>query len=119
MNENQNSANRSGASYEDLPDILYIASPTVLLNLTGMIFLTPHIGIASLFLNGKHELTSIRGCGCCIGYREWTWPDEDLQKPLEYVHVTHNVAEVANIEHGASSGYIFHCPAFQLKISLM
>lgn len=112
------SSGRSTRSFEDLPDILYFASPTRIEKLHGRIFLTPHLGIAALFVISTSDMKSIRGYGCNIGYKEWQCSDDDLQAPLNYVHVTHNIKEVAGVEYGAATGYIYSVDATRIKDGL-
>lgn len=101
---------------QNLPDKLYFASSVKMDKLTGRVFLTPHIGIASLFIvnlkpvmrdyfakYADHELTKFNYNS---GYEEWNWDNDKLQKPLDMIHINHNVPEYTQVETGSSSGFI-------------
>lgn len=101
---------------QNLPDKLYFSSSVKMDKLTGRVFLTPHIGIASLFIvnlkpvmrdyfakYADHELTKFNYNS---GYEEWNWDNDKLQKPLDMIHINHNVPEYTQVETGSSSGFI-------------
>ena len=103
-----------------VPNILYFGSPKKLKELKGQVFLSPYIGIASMFTINKKDIKSIYGYSCNLDYLEWNNKDKDLLKPLKFVHITHNIKEVTKKENGVSSGYIYKIDItnFKDKLSL-
>lgn len=87
---------------------MYFGASKKFPELKGRVFLTPHIGIASLFLINTSDLFP-RGyrTRCNIGYMQWNYSNDLLQEPLRMVNVTHNIADFKNKTFtGISSGYI-------------
>ena len=101
----------------ELPDVLYHGSPNMLKELKTGSFLTPHIGIASLFIVDKKELSKYTkpSKSYNIGYEQWDWDDSQLQNPLEYVNITHNIQRIDKIYYGKSSGYIYEVDISKVK----
>ncbi len=93
---------------KNLPDIMYFGSPRQVNELSGRVFLTPHMGIASLFtidLGNLRKFTMDYSYN--VGYLQWHYPDSKLQKLLDMVNMTHNIRELQdNVYSGESSGFI-------------
>lgn len=93
---------------KNLPDIMYFGSPKQMNELSGRVFLTPHMGIASLFtidIGNLRKLTMDYSYN--VGYLQWHYPDSKLQKLLDMVNMTHNIRELQdNVYSGESSGFI-------------
>ncbi len=92
----------------DLPDIMYFGSSKPINELKGRVFLTPHIGIASLFIIDIGDLFP-KGyrTRCNLSYRQWNMPNDMLTEPLNMVNIVHNIVFYENkIFKGQSSGYI-------------
>jgi len=104
--------------FDNLPNIMYFGSDKLLSELRGKIFLTPHIGIASLFIQNTSSIKLLRGCSCNIEYMEWDYPNEKLQHPLELVSMTHSLKEITEIEEGISNGYIYKIDISKIKDKL-
>ena len=97
--------------FNKLPDIMYFGASKQMSMLKNRVFLTPHIGIASLFIINIDDLFNSFPKGyktsCNISYRQWDWPNDILAEPLATVNVTHNIAAFASeSSKGKSSGYI-------------
>ncbi|MDR0292638.1 MAG: hypothetical protein LBH95_00600 [Oscillospiraceae bacterium] len=91
-----------------LPDTMYFGSAKQIKELRNRVFLTPHIGIASLFIINTGDLFP-KGyiCKCNISYRQWTYSNDLLAEPLKTVNALHNiVAFEKETFSGQSSGYI-------------
>ena len=101
----------------NLPDKLYHGSKHKLVKLDKGSFLTPHMGIASIFIVDKKELSqytkSIKSYN--IGYEQWDWEDSQLQTPLKYVNITHNIKKIDKTFYGESSGYIYEIDISKIK----
>ena len=94
-------------NYNELPDIMYFGSSKQFNELKNRVFLTPHIGIASLFIIGDELFPEGYAINCNIGYRQWSWSNDLLTEPLQTVNVTHNISAFENETFkGQSSGYI-------------
>jgi hypothetical protein len=95
-------------NHEDLPDIMYFGSSKQITELKNKVFLTPHIGLASLFIiTGDDLFPQGYRTSCNLSYRQWNFPNELLQEPLKMVNVRHNIVAFENeIFEGQSSGYI-------------
>jgi len=94
--------------YQNLPDIMYFGASKQINELKGRVFLTPYIGIASLFIINTSDLFP-KGyrIKCNIGYRQWTYPNDQLLEPLQKVNATHNIIDLkSEVFTGTSSGYI-------------
>jgi len=91
-----------------LPDIMYFGSPQLISVLNGRVFLTSHIGIASLFIIDKQDLFPRRySVDCNMSYRQWSCPNNLLSEPLKTANLLHNIVTFENtIFEGQSSGYI-------------
>lgn len=99
---------------------MYFASPNEIKELKGRVFLTPHIGIASLFIINKEELPAeSRGYSFNIGYRQWSFPNEKLQQALSTVNMIHNIRELSKqVLTGQSKGYIYKIDVNDIKDEL-
>ena len=95
-------------NHSELPDTMYFGSSKQMKELKGKVFLTPHIGIASLFVIDTDDLFPTGySISCNLGYRQWAFSDDLLTKPLKMVNVTHNIVDFgARVFEGESSGYI-------------
>jgi len=94
-----------------LPDTMYFGASKRVDVLKGKVFLTPHIGIASLFIVDEDDLFAQLPKGydymCNLSYRQWNLPNEALASPLKTLNVLHNIAELdGQIYTGQSGGYI-------------
>ena len=94
-----------------LPNVMYFGASKAMTELKDQVFLTPHIGIASLFIIDTDDLFAKFPKGyryhCNIAYRQWNYPDDRLAAPLQMVNAFHNIAELANEYYeGQSSGTI-------------
>ena len=93
-------------NYNELPDIMYFGAAKKINELKDRVFLTPHIGIASLFIIDGLFPKGYR-INCNIGYRQWNCSNDLLTEPLKKVNVTHNIPDFENETfEGQSSGYI-------------
>ncbi|MCL2286927.1 MAG: GNAT family N-acetyltransferase [Firmicutes bacterium] len=98
-------------NYNELPDIMYFGSSKQMDELKGRVFLTPHIGIASLFIIDTNDLFRSFPKGykisCNISYDQWACANELLAQPLDVVDAHHNIPTFSNTSScGQSSGYI-------------
>lgn len=123
-------------SLTNIPDKLYFASPIELKDSIHVttdrgLFLTPYIGIASLFvidrksvmrqyfknalnLNGSVNISS----NYTIGYDEWDLPDDKLNSPLDMCHIKHNIPNIQKVVNGTSTGYIHEIDVTYVKDQL-
>lgn len=102
---------------DNLPNILYFSSPVKVNELKGKVFLTPHIGISSIFIvdrfnilrNYASKILAVKqlSINANIEYDEWRYPNHKLMKPLSLIHMTHNIKDLPGIATGTSSGYIY------------
>lgn len=111
-----------------IPAVLYFAAPREVKELKGNVFLTPYIGIASIFIVDRHPIMEryfkkhLKGkhvVGYNTSYLEWSYPDAKLQRPLRTIHIGHNVKEISSIERGFSEGYIHSINATVIRDRLM
>jgi len=94
--------------HNTLPNIMYFGSSKQIRNLRGRVFLTPHIGVASLFIIDDNDLFP-KGytTSCNLSYNQWNYSNELLAEPLKTVNVRHNIVVFENeIFRGQSSGFI-------------
>lgn len=101
---------------ENLPDILYFASPRKQKTLKGKVFLTPYLGIASIFIIDRRKVMDAyfkeqlgyvpKKSSYNLGYSEWEYHNSRLQKPLTMVNIKHNIPDVTGIGNGVAQGYI-------------
>lgn len=104
-------------SMEDIPNTMYFSSPTKVTELKGRVFLTPYIGISSIFTIDRFNVLKDYAkkilvakqvfLNANIGYDEWGLPNSKLLKPLSLVHMTHNIKDLPGIAKGTSIGYIY------------
>lgn len=118
----------------EYPDIMYFASPNKLQKLNKKVFLTPYIGLASIFciekgvMFEKIEKAATKTNtwdwwkyrNINIEYDEWTESVDKLQKPLDHVNCTHNFSEwaVGHPIEGSSFGYIYKIDVSKVKDKL-
>lgn len=101
-----------------IPDTLYFSAPIRYKKLQGQVFLSPHIGISSLFIVNRHQVLreyfakevgttpdKIKG-SWNIGYDEWDLKGDALDRQVDKVHINHNVPEFKHTMSGVSKGYI-------------
>lgn len=114
-------------SYEldNIPDTMYFSSPNQLQEIKGKVFMSPYIGISSIFLINRPQI--VRDCMQSyykqdignvrynLEYKEWGLSDDDLRSPLDVVHITHNISGVTESFSGSSSGYIYELNISGLK----
>lgn len=103
-----------------LPDILYFGSSSPKDELKNTVFLTPHRGIASLFVIDTGDLFP-KGyrTQCNLSYRQWSLPNALLAEPLKKVDVIHNMPVFENVTfRGQSSGYIHAVDVSAVKSKL-
>ena len=94
-----------------LPDIMYFGASKQISELKNRVFLTPHIGIASLFIIDTNDLCGTFPKGyktsCNISYRQWDFSNDLLAEPLKMINAYHNITAFENeYATGRSSGYI-------------
>lgn len=121
----------------NIPDILYHSSPikidtkTISVESERGLFLSPYIGISSIFLIDRHkearkyfsdilaeEDKVIIGSSLNLCYDEWFLPDDKLLTPLKKVHIHHNVPDITEIKTGKSTGYIYLIDVSEIKNEL-
>jgi len=92
-----------------LPDVMYFGASSQIPELKTRVFLSPHIGIASLFVIDTDDLFPKGYTVCCnLSYRQWDFPNELLAQPLATVNVLHNIPAFEHrIFNGCSSGIIY------------
>ena len=97
-------------NYNDLPHTMYFGSSKQIEELKGRVFLTPHIGIASLFIIDTNDLFRSfprSKHSCNISYKQWGYPNDLLSEPLKMVNASHNIVVFEDVtSDGESSGYI-------------
>lgn len=122
-----------------IPDITYFSSPTdikteyISAEVTGQVFMSPWIGISSLFvidifrdaeayfrkilLEHKLELLS---SNYNIDYDEWWVDDSELSRPLKEAHLRHNIEAFAHVPplQAVSSGFIYKLDVTGIKKEL-
>jgi len=104
----------------DLPDIMYFGAPQRIKELKNRVFLTPHIGIASLFIIDKNKVQQFTNeYNFNIGYRQWTFSNDQLKAPLNEVNMLHNIPKFENkVFAGEASGYIYEVDIRDVKNKL-
>ena len=120
----------------NLPDILYFSSPTKLNSKTISakaprgLFMSPYIGISSMFIfdrkivsNHFNEILNKNNKELIkvtfnISFNEWNLPDNQLNKPLQKIHVHHNIPEFREIKTGVSKGFIYAIDVSSIKNEL-
>lgn len=90
--------------------LMYFSSPNKHDILKGRVFLSPHIGISSLFIIDKKDLINALPYNISkinFGYNEWNIDNSLLQKPLDSCTILHNI-DIPNVPiiKGISYGYI-------------
>jgi hypothetical protein len=100
---------------EDLPNIMYFGTSLLLPELKGKIYLTPYMGIASLFI---HDRKLFKEYSSTRGYIEWNWSNDKLQNPLNSIHIIHNVKEYQHTMSGRVKGYIYKIDVTDIKEKL-
>jgi len=105
---------------DDLPDTMYFGAPRWVGELKNRVFLTPYMGIASLFIIDKNDLLAFAGnCSFNLGYRQWYCPNDQLKEPLKVVNMIHNIKELENeVFTGRSCGYIYEVDIHNVKDKL-
>lgn len=122
-----------------IPDIMYFSSPSdikteyILAEATGQVFMSPWIGISSLFIIDRFrdagayfrkillehnlELLSSR---YNIDYDEWWLEDSELSRPLKEAHLRHNIEAFAHVPplRAVSSGFIYKLDVSEIKEEL-
>ena len=95
-------------NYNDLPNTMYFGSPKRIKELKNKVFLTPHKGIASLFIIEHNDLfPNEYAIDANLSYRQWSYSNDLLLEPFKIVNVLHNIPFLENkIFKGQSSGYI-------------
>ena len=95
-------------NHSELPNIMYFGSSKQIHELKNRVFLTPYIGIASLFIIDNSDLfPKGYSISCNLGYRQWNYSNDLLAEPLKMVNVRHNIVAFENETFkGKSSGYI-------------
>lgn len=101
-----------------VPNILYFGSDKKITELKGKVFLTPYIGIASMFVTRGIKIKSLHGYYYNRGYKEWSLQNNKLCEPLNTVHITHNLKEITTIESGTAEGFIYSIDATNIKNKL-
>jgi hypothetical protein len=92
-----------------LPDTMYFGSPKRISELKNKVFLTPYMGIASMFIIDKENLFP-KGyqTSCNLSYRQWHSLNNLLLEPLKMVNIVHNITAFENdVFEGQSTGYIY------------
>lgn len=102
----------------NIPDIMYFGSNKEIDTLKNEVFLTPFIGVASMFIVDIKDIKMLRHSDCNIGYEEWNYSDEKLKAPLKEVHINHNIKEITNVEKGISKGFIYKINISKVKDKL-
>jgi len=103
--------------YSNLPDVMYFGAPKQVDELKNRVFLTPHMGIASLFIIDKNDILRFtERYSFNIGYRQWGFANEKLKVPLRTVNMLHNIADLEDkVYTGRSSGYIYEVDISNVK----
>ena len=123
-----------------IPDSMYFSSPKDIeteylsAEVTGRVFMSPWIGISSLFIIDRHRevqdyfrkiLLSRRmellSCNYNIDYDEWEIQEPDrLGCPFREAHLRHNVEAFAHVQplQSLSSGFIYKLDVSGIKEEL-
>lgn len=83
----------------------------------SVLFVTPYIGIASIFTTDKRRYNTPRG-SYNIGYEEWLKPVDELYKPLNEIHVIIEGDPDHPTEQFESHGYIYEIDVNDIKDSI-
>lgn len=121
----------------NLPDVLYFSSPTKLDSKTISakpprgLFLSPYIGISSMFIIDRFKIFSdyfneilvknhrtLNSSDYNIEYDEWYLSDGELIDPLTKVHMHHNIPEFREVKSGTSTGFIYAIDVSSVKNEL-
>ena len=122
-----------------IPDIMYFSSPSdikteyISAEATGQVFMSPWIGISSLFIIDRfrnagayfrkilseHNL-ELLSSAYNIDYDEWWLEDSELGRPLKEAHMRHNIEAFAHVPplRSVSSGYIYKLDVSGIKEEL-
>ena len=122
-----------------IPDIMYFSSPSdikteyISAEATGQVFMSPWIGISSLFIIDRfrnagayfrkilseHNL-ELLSSAYNIDYDEWWLEDSELGHPLKEAHMRHNIEAFAHVPplRSVSSGYIYKLDVSGIKEEL-
>lgn len=122
-----------------IPDIMYFSSPSdikteyISAEATGQVFMSPWIGISSLFIIDRfrnagayfrkilseHNL-ELLSSAYNIDYDEWWLEDSELGRPLKEAHMRHNIEALAHVPplRSVSSGYIYKLDVSGIKEEL-
>lgn len=122
---------------ETLPNILYFGTPnkldskTIAAETPRGLFMTPHIGLASMFIIDRSKVAKeyfnsilaknkreMYRSSYNIEYKEWEYSDDQLKNPLSKVHMYHNIPQFKEIGSGSSSGYIYAIDVSSVKNDL-
>ena len=114
------------SAFKELPDVLYFASSAKYNVLRGdRLFLSSHIGIASLFTVRDFAKQSLiqwaeehlghkpYKMDYNLGYLEWSSDSKD--EPFNTIHIRHNIPGVRDVLKGVSTGYIHIVDTSSLK----
>lgn len=126
-----------GYDIKSLPDQLYFSSPneikgkTISAKSPRGLFLSPYIGISSIFIIDRHRIVKdyfneilsknnreVYRSSYNIEYAEWDLPDNKLTRPLSKVHLFHNVPNFNEIRTGTATGYIYAINVSSVKDEL-
>lgn len=126
-----------GYDIKSLPDQLYFSSPNEIKGKTigakspRGLFLSPYIGISSIFIIDRHRIVKdyfneilsknnreVYRSNYNIEYAEWDLPDNQLTHPLSKVHLFHNVPNFNEIRTGTATGYIYAIDVSSVKDEL-
>lgn len=122
-----------------IPDIMYFSSPQDIdteylsADITGQVFMSPWIGISSLFIIDRfrdagayfrkilseHNL-QLLSSHYNIDYDEWLLSDALLDRPLKEAHLRHNIEAFQHVPplRSVSSGYIYKLDVSGIKEEL-
>lgn len=122
---------------KNLPDKMYFGTPhkitgkTISARSPRGLFLTPYMGIASMFIidlskeldiylndilrKNHRELISH---SCNIEYDEWNLDSKELISPLAKTHLSHNLSEFNEVKDGTATGYIYEIDVSKIKNQL-
>lgn len=119
---------------QSLPNVMYFSSPTEIKSKTigskspRGLFLSPYIGISSIFIIDRHKIMKeyfedilsqnnreVYRSNYNIEYDEWNLPDQQLTHPLSKVHMHHNIPNFKEIRTGTASGFIYAIDVSSVK----
>lgn len=107
-------------NYEKLPNIMYFGTSKKIEILKDKVFLTPYIGIASLFIINDNDIFP-KGykTKCNLTYKQWNYPNELLKYPQKTVNINHNIPLFKNeIYKGTANGFIYKINIEDIKDKL-